>query len=333
MPSWRRNSWPPLGVMPSASTIGSRGSASLNLRITWAARSGIAIKTSASMPPAWAWITTFEIYWPAGQPVHSTAYCDCDWLNLSKSAFQPSFSPGWNCSQLITFSTLRSAPKARRPRSEAATRPPADRGRAFQDVAARRRQAVGPMRLRHRDPPRSEPALRRTTDCGAIDILINNAGSVIGSKSVLDFDPQQWRRLIDINLVSVFEVTKQVLPLMIQNGYGRIVNMASLAGMEGTPNLSAYSAAKAGVIALTKALGKELALTNIRVNCVAPGPIESDLLNQLSKEDLAVMLAKSPMKRPGTVDELARIVLFLTAEDNTLNTGAVFDASGGRAVY
>jgi 3-oxoacyl-[acyl-carrier protein] reductase len=120
---------------------------------------------------------------------------------------------------------------------------------------------------------------------------------------------------------------------MIRNGYGRIVNMASLAGMEGTPNLSAYSAAKAGVIALTKSLGKELALTNIRVNCVAPGPIETDLLNQLSKEDLAVMLAKSPMKRPGTVDELARIVLFLAAEDNTLNTGAVFDASAGRAVY
>jgi NAD(P)-dependent dehydrogenase (short-subunit alcohol dehydrogenase family) len=179
----------------------------------------------------------------------------------------------------------------------------------------------------------SEAVAATVSNGGAIDVLINNAGSVSGSKSILESDPQHWRRLIDINLMSVFEVTRQVLPLMIRNGYGRIVNMASLAGMEGTPNLSAYSAAKAGVIALTKALGKELALSNVRVNCVAPGPIETDLLNRMSKEDLAVMLAKSPMKRPGTVEELARIVLFLAAEDNTLNTGAVFDASGGRAVY
>jgi len=184
------------------------------------------------------------------------------------------------------------------------------------------------------DPDAIAEALAATVAYdGAIDILVNNAGSGAGSRSVLDSDPRQWRKLIDINLVSVFEVTRQVLPLMIRNGYGRIVNMASLAGMEGTPNLSAYSAAKAGVIALTKSLGKELALTNVRVNCIAPGPIETDLLNQLSKDDLAVMLAKSPMKRPGTVDELARIVLFLAAEDNTLNTGAVFDASCGRAVY
>ena len=167
----------------------------------------------------------------------------------------------------------------------------------------------------------------------SVDILINNAGSGAGSKPVIESDPQQWKRLIDINLISVFEVTRQVLPLMIKKDYGRIVNMASLAGKEGTPNLSAYSAAKAGVIALTKSLGKELALTGIRVNCVAPGPIETELLDQLDKSDLDAMLAKSPIKRAGTVDELARIVLFLAAEDNTLNTGAVFDASGGRAVY
>lgn len=184
------------------------------------------------------------------------------------------------------------------------------------------------------DPRAISEALAATvSNDGAIDILINNAGSGVGSRSVLDSDPQQWRKLIDINLMSVFEVTRQVLPLMVRNGFGRIVNIASLAGKEGTPNLSAYSAAKAGVIAFTKSLGKELALTNIRVNCVAPGPIDTDLLNQLSKEDLAVMLAKSPIKRPGTIDELVRIVLFLAAEDNTLNTGAVFDASGGRAVY
>lgn len=171
------------------------------------------------------------------------------------------------------------------------------------------------------------------SEAGKIDILINNAGSGRGSRSVLDSDPGDWRNLIEINLLSVFDVTRQVLPHMVAASYGRIVNMASLAGMEGTPNLSAYSAAKAGVIALTKSLGKELALTDIRVNCVAPGPIDTELLQQLSPEDLDRMLAKSPMKRPGSVDELARIVLFLAAEDNTLNTGAVFDASGGRAVY
>ena len=202
------------------------------------------------------------------------------------------------------------------------------------DLAAASADGMACHRCDVTDPGSITEALAATVSTGgAIDILINNAGSVAGSKSVLASDPQQWRKLIDINLVSVFEVTRQVLPLLVQNGYGRIVNLASLAGMEGTPNLSAYSAAKAGVIALTKALGKELALTDIRVNCVAPGPIETDLLNQMSKEDLAVMLAKSPMKRPGTVDELARIVLFLAAEDNTLNTGAVFDASAGRAVY
>ena len=168
---------------------------------------------------------------------------------------------------------------------------------------------------------------------GTVDILINNAGSGAGSTSVIASDPEQWKWLIDVNLVSVFEVTRQVLPLMVAQDYGRVVNIASLAGKEGTPNLSAYSAAKAGVIALTKSLGKELALTGIRVNCVAPGPIETDLLKQLDSKDLEAMLAKSPMRRAGTIEELARIVLFLAAEDTTLNTGAVFDASGGRAVY
>ena len=172
-----------------------------------------------------------------------------------------------------------------------------------------------------------------TSEDRTIDILVNNAGSGSGSKPVLESDPDQWRWLIDINLISVFEVTRQVLPFMIDKDYGRVVNIASLAGKEGTPNLSAYSAAKAGVIALTKSLGKELALTGIRVNCIAPGPIQTELLKQLDKDVLETMLAKSPIKRAGTVEELARIVLFLAAEDNTLNTGAVFDASGGRAVY
>ncbi|MDD9923973.1 MAG: SDR family NAD(P)-dependent oxidoreductase [Boseongicola sp.] len=167
----------------------------------------------------------------------------------------------------------------------------------------------------------------------SIDVLVNNAGSGAGSKSVLESDPDQWRKLIDINLVSVFEVSRQVLPSMIDQDYGRIVNIASLAGKEGTPHLSAYSAAKAGVIALTKSLGKELAQTGIRVNCIAPGPIDTELFQQLDTHVRETMLAKSPMGRAGTVEELAHIVLLLASEEITLNTGAVFDASAGRAVY
>ena len=168
---------------------------------------------------------------------------------------------------------------------------------------------------------------------GAVDILVNNAGSGTGSASVLASDPEKWKWLIDINLTSVFEMCRQVLPVMVDQDYGRVVNIASLAGKEGTPNLSAYSAAKAGVIALTKALGKELAQSGVRVNCIAPGPIETELFQQLDPEVRRTMLAKSPMGRAGTVEELAHIVLFLAAEENTLNTGAVFDASAGRAVY
>lgn len=184
------------------------------------------------------------------------------------------------------------------------------------------------------DPASIVAALDATLGAtGRIDILVNNAGSGRGSEPVLGSDPMAWRNLIEINLMSVYEVTRQVLPVMIEAEYGRIVNMASLAGKEGTANLSGYSAAKAGVIALTKALGKELALSPVRVNCVAPGPVGTGFLGQHPEEDLAIMLAKAPIKRPGTADEVARIVMFLCADDTTLNTGAVFDASGGRAVY
>jgi len=151
--------------------------------------------------------------------------------------------------------------------------------------------------------------------------------------SSLSRSPADWRGIIDVNLTGVFEVTRQVVPVMRRAGRGRVVNMASLAGKDGSPNLSAYSAAKAGVIAFTKSLGKELAETDIRVNAVAPAAVQTDILQQMAPEYVQAMIAKSPMKRLGTVDEVAELVLWLCSEACSFSTGAVFDASGGRATY
>ena len=166
-----------------------------------------------------------------------------------------------------------------------------------------------------------------------IDILVNNAGFTGGSSTVEEFDPAEWRRVIEVNLTGVFEVSRQVVPVMRKAGWGRIVNMASLAGKEGTPNLSAYSAAKAGVIAFTKSLAKEIADTSIRVNCIAPAAVQTDILKQMTPAMVDTMIAKSPMKRLGTADEVADLVLWLSSEACSFNTGAVFDLSGGRATY
>ncbi|MDQ4135808.1 MAG: SDR family oxidoreductase [Pseudomonadota bacterium] len=177
-------------------------------------------------------------------------------------------------------------------------------------------------------------AIRRMAGEGAgIDILVNNAGLTGGTVPVERLDPAQWRRIIDVNLTGVFEVSRQVVPLMRRSGWGRIVNIASLAGKEGTPNLSAYSAAKAGVIAFTKSLAKELAETEIRVNSVAPAAADTDILKQMDPEAVAIMIAKSPQKRLGRVEEITEVVLWLCSEACTFNTGAVFDVSGGRATY
>ena len=166
-----------------------------------------------------------------------------------------------------------------------------------------------------------------------IDILVNNAGFTGGSLTVEELDPADWRRILDVNLTGVFEVSRQVVPVMRRGGWGRIVNIASLAGKEGSPRLSAYSAAKAGVIAFTKALGKELADTNILVNSVAPAAIETDILQQMAPEYVEAMVAKSPMKRLGTVYEVAELVTWLCSDACSFSTGAVFDLSGGRATY
>ena len=174
---------------------------------------------------------------------------------------------------------------------------------------------------------------RVTATFEKVDILVNNAGFVGTATPVLEFDPTEWRRSVEVNLVSFYEVCQRVVPLMKRSNYGRVVNMASIAGKEGSPLRSAYSAAKAGVIAFTKSFGKELAETNIRVNAIAPGAIDTEILLQLSPEDVRALIEKCPMRRLGTVEEVAALALWLCSEDCSFSTGATFDVSGGRAVY
>jgi 3-oxoacyl-[acyl-carrier protein] reductase len=166
-----------------------------------------------------------------------------------------------------------------------------------------------------------------------IDILVNNAGLLGPPASVEQLESADWRRVLDVNLTSVFEVCRRVVPLMKRTGWGRIVNMASVAAKEGFSNLSAYSSASAGVIAFTKALGKELANTAIRANAVAPAAIDTDLIRQFSAEAINAMIARTPLNRLGNVDEVAQLVVWLCSEDCSFSTGAVFDLSGGRATY
>lgn len=168
---------------------------------------------------------------------------------------------------------------------------------------------------------------------GPIAVLVNNAGLTGPSTTVAETPLAQWQKVQAINLTGTFLCARAVAAVMAPRAYGRIVNIASLAGKEGTPTLSAYSAAKAGVIAFTKAHGKELAGTGILVNAVAPAAIETELLQQMSEETVATMIAKSPLKRLGTVSELAELVAWLASERCSFSTGAVFDLSGGRATY
>jgi NAD(P)-dependent dehydrogenase (short-subunit alcohol dehydrogenase family) len=168
---------------------------------------------------------------------------------------------------------------------------------------------------------------------GRIDILVNNAGFSGPTLPVAELPEDQWRRILDVNLTGAYLVSKAVAAVMVPQGWGRIVNIASLAGKEGTPHSAAYSASKAGLIALTKAHGKELARTGVLVNAVAPAAIKTALLDQMQPEHVQTMIAKSPMQRLGTVDEVAALTLWLCSASCTFNTGAVFDLSGGRATY
>ncbi len=168
---------------------------------------------------------------------------------------------------------------------------------------------------------------------GKIDILVNNAGITGPNKSTWDYPVADWRRVIDVDLNGVFICCRAVVPGMIARGYGRVVNIASVAGKEGNPNAPAYSAAKAGVIGLTKSLGKELAAKNVIVNCVTPAAAKTDIFKQMTPEFIEYMKSKIPMNRFVEVNEIAALVAWLASEDCSFSTGGVFDISGGRATY
>ena len=168
---------------------------------------------------------------------------------------------------------------------------------------------------------------------GKIDIFINNAGIAGPIATVENYPIEEWKKVVETNLYSVFYCCKAVVPFMIKNNYGRIVNIASIAGKEGNPNASAYSSTKAGVIGLTKALGKELALKNIAVNCVTPAAAKTRIFDQVTKEHIEYMLSKIPRNKFAKVEELGSLVTWLASEENSFATGAVYDLSGGRATY
>ena len=172
----------------------------------------------------------------------------------------------------------------------------------------------------------------RLTD-SAIAILINCAGVTGPNVKLWDYPVDAWQQVMQVNLNGVFYCCREVVPLMRAQNYGRIVNIASVAGKEGNPNASAYSASKAGVIALTKSLGKELADTGVRVNCVAPAAVKTAIFDQMSQAHIAFMLSKIPMNRFGEPEEIAAMVAWLCTEECSFSTGAVFDLSGGRATY
>jgi len=166
-----------------------------------------------------------------------------------------------------------------------------------------------------------------------IDILVNNAGIAGPSFKTWEYPNEEWQKIIDLDLTGVFYCCKAVVPVMQEQNYGRIVNISSIAGKEGNPNAMPYSAAKAGVIALTKSLGKELADKNIAVNCVTPAAAKTRIFDQISQEHIDYMLSKIPRNRFVLVEELASLVAWMASEENSFTTGAVFDLSGGRATY
>jgi 3-oxoacyl-[acyl-carrier protein] reductase len=168
---------------------------------------------------------------------------------------------------------------------------------------------------------------------GRIDVLVNNAGIAGINTPTVDYPVDEWKRVLDVNLTGPFLCCRAVAPHMVKAKYGRIVNIASVAGKEGNPNAVAYSASKAGVISLTKSLGKELAQSEVLVNCVTPAAAKTAIFDQMSEQHINYMLSKIPMNRFVMVDEIAALVCWLGSEDCSFSTGGVFDISGGRATY
>jgi len=179
-----------------------------------------------------------------------------------------------------------------------------------------------------------QQALERTLrQLGRIDVLVNNAGIAGMTKPVVDYPVAEWKRVIDVDLNGPFLCCRAVVPHMVKAGYGRIVNIASIAGKEGNPNAAAYSSSKAAVIGLTKSLGKETAKNGITVNCVTPAAVKTPIFDQVPQSHIDYMLAKIPMGRFGLVEEIAATVVWACTEDCSFTTGSVFDLSGGRATY
>jgi len=180
------------------------------------------------------------------------------------------------------------------------------------------------------NPAQIEHALK---DLGKIDVLVNNAGIAGLNTPTIDYPIDEWERVLRINLTSQFLCCRALAPRMAKAGYGRIVNIASIAGKEGNPNAVAYSASKAGVIALTKSLGKELARSGVLVNCITPAAARTAIFDQMTESHIQYMLSKIPMSRFVEVDEIAALACWLASEECSFSTGAVFDISGGRATY
>ena len=184
------------------------------------------------------------------------------------------------------------------------------------------------------DPEAVKDAAKTVADrFGAVDVLVANAGIAGSNGPVVNYAIEEWNRIVDVNLNGVFNCCRAVLPYMIERNYGRVVNVASIAGKEGNPNAAAYSASKAGVIALTKSLGKETAGYDIAVNCVTPAAARTRIFDQMAQSHIDYMLSRIPRGRFLEVDEAASMIVWLTTAENSFTTGAVFDLSGGRAPY
>src|SRR5438874_3619582 len=212
-----------------------------------------------------------------------------------------------------------------------------DRDAAALESAAKSLRAKGDVQttvVTINDPDSVKAATEQTVKAlETINILVNNAGIAGVTKKTWEMAPQEWTEVIQTNLTGVFLCCRAVVPVMLAKKYGRIVNIASIAGKEGNPNAAHYSAAKAGVIALTKSLGKELATSGILINCITPAVIQTDILKQVTQQHIDYMLSKIPIGRFGKKEEAAAMVAWLCSEDCSFSTAAVFDLSGGRATY
>jgi 3-oxoacyl-[acyl-carrier protein] reductase len=192
----------------------------------------------------------------------------------------------------------------------------------------------GSPRVDVADPASVDAAARNALkELGKIDVLVNNAGIAGKNMPTVDYPIDEWERVLKVNLTSQFLCCRAIAPHMVKAGYGRIVNIASIAGKEGNPNAAAYSASKAGVISLTKSLGKELARNGVLVNCVTPAAAKTAIFEQMTQQHIDYMLSRIPMNRFVNVDEIAALACWLASEECSFSTGGVFDISGGRATY